>query len=311
MISAPAQIKPLPVSEPEPSTASETATIGSLRDNEERCYRRAVAALWRSGAEAGSGGIYKSLLYVVGAYALLMTALAVYGLFFKSSEKLDPGHPLSTIPDNFGEYDPASRKRVGQSRLPLDGPLPANLKAGIGQKIVVGQLEIEPVGVEKRQLRIIKEGKAASDLQRRVTQHNALVLHLRVKNISGDIPIFPLDPAFTRAAKADDKPATRLLVGKQVLYGGAISWPFPDKVKREYEEAQARDSEPLKPGESRDYVVFTNEDSSLASAIRKMTDPLLWRVQIRRGSIEYKGKDVPVTAIIGVEFQPSEVKNLD
>ena len=41
--------------------------------------------------------------------------LAVYGLLFKSGEKLDPGHPLSTIPDNFGEFDPATRGRRSAS----------------------------------------------------------------------------------------------------------------------------------------------------------------------------------------------------
>ena len=34
-------------------------------------------------------------------------------------------------------------------------------------------------------------------------------------------------------------------------------------------------------------------------------------MQVRRGSIEFKGKDVPVTAIIGVEFIPSQIQNLD
>jgi hypothetical protein len=120
-----------------------------------------------------------------------------------------------------------------------------------------------------------------------------------------------MDPAFTRAARVDDKPATRLVFDHQTIYGGAIRWPFGDRVKREYEEAQAGDYEPLNPGESREYVVFTNEDSTLASAIRKATGPLLWRIQVRRGLVEFKGKDVPVTAIIGVEFQASQIQNLD
>ena len=106
------------------------------------------------------------------------------------------------------------------------------------------------------------------------------------------------------------KPATRLSIGKLTLYGGAIRWPFSG-VKREYEEQQVKDYEPLAPGQSREYVVFTNEDATLASKIRKLTEPLLWRVQVRRGVIEFKGKDVPVTAIIGVEFKVSDVKNLD
>jgi hypothetical protein len=108
----------------------------------------------------------------------------------------------------------------------------------------------------------------------------------------------------------DDRPAMRLAIGRLMLYGGAISWPFAERVRREYEEAQRRDDQPLNPGETRDYVVFTNEDSSLSQAIRKAGEPLVWRVQIRRGVVEHHGKEVPVSAIVGIEFDPSEIRNL-
>jgi hypothetical protein len=249
------------------------------------------------------------LLYVLIPYAAIMTLLAIYGLFFRKADTLDPGHPLSTIPDNFGEFDPAARKKVSQLKLDFDAPLPAVQQAGLGERIQIGQLEIEPVTVEKRPLNIIKEG--GGDRQRRTTRFNSLVLRLRVTNTSADVPIFPLDPAYTRAAKMDDRPAMRLAIGRQMLYGGAISWPFGDGVKREYEEAQSLDDQPLKPGETREYVVFTNEDAGLAQVVTKATEPLLWRVQVRRGVIEFRGKEVPVSAIIGIEFKPSDVRNLD
>jgi hypothetical protein len=35
---------------------------------------------------------------------------------------------------------------------------------------------------------------------------------------------------------------------------------------------------------------------------------MLWRVQVRTGRTNFEGKDLPVTAIIGVDFQPSDVK---
>lgn len=298
--------EPLPITSPTVSPVP--STLGGSSDGE------APPPSTHSGrsqpAATGSPIRYKMFFYILVPYAALMTILAVYGLFFKSGGP-DPGHPLSTIPDNFGEFDPAARKKVTQWKLDLDGPLPADQRAGLGQTIEVGQLRIEPVSVEKRPLRIVKEGKAAGDVQRRQTRFHALVLHLRIKNTSETTPIFPLDPAFTRSARVDDKPAMRLVIGKQTLYGGAIPWPFGERLKREYEEAQATDYDPLKPGESREYVVFTNEDSTIASTVRKMTEPLLWRVQVRRGLIEFKGKDIPVTAIIGVEFQSSDIENLD
>jgi hypothetical protein len=118
-----------------------------------------------------------------------------------------------------------------------------------------------------------------------------------------------MDPALTRRARLDDKqPATRLVVGKQVFYGGGIDWPFPVNVTRRYEEQQVNDASPLKPGETREYVVFTDADPRIVKAVQDSSDPMLWRVQVRRGLIEYRGKDVPVTAIIGVEFKASDVK---
>ena len=252
----------------------------------------------------------RPLLYVLISYAAIMTLLAIYALFFRKADTLDPGHPLSTIPDNFGEFDPAVRKKVSQLKLDLDAPLPANQQVVLGERLQIGQIEIEPIAVEKRPLTIIREGRTAGDTQRRTTRLDALVLRIRVKNTSADLPIFPLDPAFTRSAKMDDRPAMRLAIGRHMLYGGAISWPFGDRVKREYEEAQALDDQPLQPGETREYVVFTNEDAGLAQVVKKATEPLVWRIQIRRGVVEFRGKEVPVSAIIGIEFKASDVRNL-
>ena len=259
---------------------------------------------------AETGGKFKTLALVLAAYSLVVTALAVYGLFFKPTEKLDPGHPLSTIPDNFGEFDPATRKKVTQLKVDVDAPLPENLKAALSGKIEVGQLRIEPIGVESRKLVLFEEPKSGGTPGRTETRTPALVLNLRVKNTSPDLVVFPLDPAFNRRAAAD-KVGTQLVVGKQVFRGGPIPWPFPAGTKRRYEEKQEGDATPLRPGETRDYVVCTNYDPLILRAVKQSGDTLLWRVQVRRGVVALKGKDVPVTAIIGVEFKASDVKNLD
>ena len=112
------------------------------------------------------------------------------------------------------------RKKVSQLKLDFDAPLPSDQVAGLGQRIRIGQLEIEPVSVEKRPLTIIKTTKTAGEPQRRTTRFDALVLRMRVKNTSQDSPIYPLDPAFSRARRMDDIPAMRLAIGRLVLYGG-------------------------------------------------------------------------------------------
>ncbi len=262
--------------------------------------------------QSPSSGISMPVFFGVVGYAVLVTVAAIYGLFIKSGEKVDPGHPLSTIPDSFGEFDPVSRKKVTQYRFPVDGELPANQKAGLGGKIEIGQLEIEPLKVEIRPLKVIVEGK--QEKPREEARRNTLVMQLRIKNTSNDLSIFPMDPALTRKARPDDKQfvGTRLVVpGKQPFVGGGIEWPVAANVKRKYEEQQEKDNVPLNPGETREYVVFTDTDPQIVKTVKESSDTLLWRVQVRRGLIEFKGKDVPVTAIIGVEFKSSDVKGPD
>jgi hypothetical protein len=259
-----------------------------------------------------SSGISMPVFFGVVGYAVIVTIAAIYGLFIKSGEKVDPGHPLSTIPDSFGEFDPVSRKKVTQYRFPVDGELPANQKAGLGGKIEIGQLEIEPLKVEIRPLKVITEGK--QEKPREEARRNTLVMQLRIKNASNDVSIFPMDPALTRKARPDDKQyvGTRLVIpGKQPFVGGGIEWPVAANVKRKYEEQQEKDNVALNPGETREYIVFTDTDPQIVRTVKESTDTLLWRVQVRRGLIEFKGKDVPVTAIIGVEFKASDVKGLD
>ena len=260
-------------------------------------------------APAGAGGamLFKIGFFVLLPYALLMTGLAVYGLFFKTA-KVETGHPLSTIPDNFGEFPPAERRKVGKLGVPLDGPLPPELKVALGEKLQVGAVEVEPVRVEVRPLKIVTTAKTGDERVERVTRP-AVVLQLKVRNISDDLTIHPMDPAFTRLARPGDQPATGLIVGNQAFWGGAIGWPPANsRIGREYEEGQEADAAPLRPGESREYVVFSDTNPKVVKAVQEAREGLLWRVQIRRGFVTYLGKDVPVTAVFGVEFRSADVK---
>jgi len=257
---------------------------------------------------AGAGSLKIALVAVIG-YAVVMTALAVYGLFFKPSEKLDPGHPLSTIPDSFGEFDPASRKKVQAFKFPVDGELPAAQRASLGGKVTIGQLEIQPVKVERRPLVLVTE--SVSGKQQKTRLNPALVLTLSIKN-TGDVPIYPMDPAFSRRqVSGQEKPLTRVVVGKQSFAGGFIEWPLdPSSYKKKIELQQEQDSTALKPGDTREYVVFTDTRAEVINAVETASDPVQWRVQVRRGVIPFRGKEIPVTAIIGVDFWGTDVKKL-
>ncbi len=255
--------------------------------------------------EPSSGGIPKGVLFGLAAYALLMTALAVYGLAFKSGA-LPPEHPLSTIPDTFGEFEPATRKKVSLYRFKTDLPLPAELHAGLGGKITVGQLEVEPQSIVIRRVNLHIEGKGEPSRTMN-SPGDALVLQFKVTNTSPDLSFHPVDPAFNRKTITEDRPLTRVVVADNVFYGGPINWPFR-KETRVFDKEQENDTTPLKPGESREYFLPSAADLKLLRLVRNSTEPMQWRIQLRSGMIERDGREIPVTSVIGVDFDRGEVK---
>lgn len=230
----------------------------------------------------------------------------MYGFAFRYGAKVDPGHPLSTIPDNFGEFEPAARKKVSALKLPADADLPGPMRAALGEKLAVGQLEIVPRKVEKRRLAIVTDRGTGDGKPEFVRP--ALVLTVWIKNTSPDLHIFPMDPAFTRRASTADQPLTRLVVGKQAFAGGYVAWPFPDRIKRRIEVQQANDYVPLRPGEDREYVVYTDDRPEILRAADAATEPMQWRVQVRSGLFDLAGTEVPVTSVIGVDFRAADIK---
>ena len=297
-------VVPLPVPE---SSFSEPVEPKPRKNRKQEEGEDRPARRTRPPANEGGNPLFKIGFFILAPYALLITLLAVYGLFFKSS--VPSGHPLSTIPDNFGEFAPAERKKTGKLAFPVDGELPPELRVALGSKLEIGQLEIEPLGLEKRLLKIVTEGKSEKLIQ--PSSDPAIVLRLKIRNASDDLLIHPLDPAFNRRIVGTERVGTGLTVGKQTIWGGAIGWPFPGNVIRVYESVQEADTAPLKPGESREFVVFSNSSASLVKTVKDARDALLWRVQVRRGRIDFDGKDLPVTAIIGVEFKAADVKEAE
>ncbi|MBM3981159.1 MAG: hypothetical protein FJ304_12895 [Planctomycetes bacterium] len=259
-------------------------------------------------AAAAPAGKSNVLLFVVIGWAVIATGLAVYGLFIKSGDSLPKEHPLSTVPDNFGEFPPGTRGKVSQYKFKVDGELPAEQRAALGGKIEVGGLEIEPLDVKRRRLVLVTE-YASAPAGELPTPSSALVLRLRIKNVS-EQSLFPMDPAFTRKANpgTKDEPITRLVVSKdKVFAGGAINWPYVS-IKKRYEQQQKNDFEPLAPGEVREYVVFTDARPDIVRDAQNAKDALQWRVQVRRAPVLFRGKEAPVTAIIGVDFKASEIQ---
>jgi hypothetical protein len=303
--------EPRPAPEPQP-LARPARPPASDPDTTPRSGRGRSATPRQTALAAPRASKLGAPFYLLLLYAVIMTGIAFYGFIFRYGSQIDPGHPLSTVPDNYGEFPPAERRKTGQLKSPPDGPVPPELRVGLGKKLEVGQVEVEPVKVEIRRLRVVTVPKSGKPFE--ATRDQAVVLTLKIRNTSDDLTLYPMDPAFTRVftgTTGEARPGTSLEVGKQVYRGGAIAWPWSDKIAREYEAAQEGDATPLKPKETREYVVFTAADPKIVREVKGTGEPLLWRVQVRRGLISVGGKDVPVTAIIGVEFRSSDVQTPD
>jgi hypothetical protein len=244
--------------------------------------------------------------YLLAAYSGLATVVAIYGLFFRTAE-LPATHPLAIIPDTFGEYDPASRRKVAL-RTPLTGPLPEDLIAPLGGQVTVNQLHIQPLRVEIRPLQLVTE--SAQEKREQITDP-ALVLYMKLTNLSQDLHFHPVDPALIRKAtqleREDRFNGTRLHLGKVVVVGGPVEWPFRTGQRR-YEMAQAHHHHPLKPGESREFAICSPADPRLQRTLRNLEEPCLWHVHLRTGLFHFKQRDIPITSVVGVRFIAAEIQ---
>jgi hypothetical protein len=251
-------------------------------------------------------GVSPLAFFVLAAYAALATCVALYGLFFRSAG-LPPTHPLAAIPDTFGEYEPASRKKIAL-RTPLTGPLPEDLIVPLGGTLTIGQLCIEPLRVEERPLLLITE---VDQKKREEATRPALVLHLKLSNTSSDLVFHPVDPALMRKASQqeliDQFNGTRLEVGPATFVGGPLEWPFRPGVRR-YEAAQHHHDQPLQPGESREFVICSPDHPDLRRALRNAPADILWRVHLRTGLLTFQEREIPITSVIGVRIPTKAIQ---
>ena len=258
------------------------------------------------------------MLAILGPYSIAMTLIAMYYLY-KYESFSSKNHPLELIPDFGDENRP--KKRDPSATINLRGPkpeleLPDRLKVKLAPAapLRVGDLEVTPLGIEQRRIRY--HVQTATGSEPHTFAQEALVLQLRLKNVSSDWVFSPTDPLFDRyyEPRRDKtaKPYTLVQVGDRFFYGGAMDIVGVAKQeKRRYIDGQENDDKPLNPGEERTTVICTDpRDDTLIPAVAKSAEPMTWRVQLRRGVVHYKGRDRAVTAVIGVEFTAADVKKV-
>jgi hypothetical protein len=279
----------------------------------------------RERTRSGGGGIGLFLPLVVlplVVYAVGMTAAVVF-LYSRLTNLPVNANPFEQMPDVDGDDPGVKLKKLTLRFGKQDAlaELPARQVIGLKETLQIGDLEVTPLKVERRVVRIFDERQGKDGVPEPLPSA-PLVLTLRVKNCAEDYRFTPMDNFFDRhwTGKSGSTPLTILMAGTQPFFGGPARW-VPQKREgkrrefREWLEGRSNgDPRGLGPGESTETFVCTDGGDEATTKYlfgetlegRKVGKPysgnLLWRVQLRRGLITLGGKRYPATCVIGVRF---------
>jgi DNA-directed RNA polymerase subunit RPC12/RpoP len=275
----------------------------------------------------GGGWIIPLFILPLFFYSILASALA--WVYYKRLRDIEARpHPLEYLPDIEGDHPTRQRKgsRLEIPRPDPNLPLPERLRVDLHSDtpLRVGDLEVTPLRIERAPLSIGDYPEGRTEILRDQDTNEplpALKLYLKLKNVSNDLPFYPLDRFFTRYYdpgskrtkqrwSSADPPYTQLIVGKQHFYGGPTGWAnrrLLEKYLNEYVKGQECDRA-LKPGEELETFVCTDpENKRLRKALEHYHGNLEWRVQLRRGVVDVKGRRVPAGVVVGVEFSDKDI----
>lgn len=199
-----------------------------------------------------------------------------------------PTSPLENLPD-----DGVLPARVVS---PLE-PLPPSAIVELGGVLRVGDLEVRPLGIERRPVRVKPEGLATDEL---------LVLKLALKNLSQDQPLRPTDPAFfypdprkrLRGLPVFDETGfTYTFLHPEGKPSGLLV-PF-DLAYEQGLTIEGQDFEVLEPGQTGETIVVSGE-----GADEKLEREMIWRIKLRKGKTP-DGRGV--CTVVGVRFHKEDV----
>lgn len=259
--------------------------------------------------------IFFSLL----SYSVMATAILI--LVLVRMKTAGPMHPLEYIPDVDGDNPGAKRTKIrfNHDKERTQEIVPAHLRTKIGVAIRVGELEVTPLAVEKATVAVLVSGFSKAE----PCKEDSLILRLKLKNVSADQSFCPLDYYFNRKWKEKSRnsyppPFTLVQFGtekpEKSFFGGPANWlPLAlagskkSQSPRETVEDENLDKT-LEPGDEMTAFLCTDGDDASAQAIFTHQGPMLWRLQVRRGLVPVGAKEIPATAVIGVEFSTTDIK---
>jgi hypothetical protein len=239
-----------------------------------------LAALQRRRVEKKSALAAVLLIFLV-PYAILATLVIAYLLYHQGRAYDDP---LERLPDP----NPKNGGPRLQERVKHDSILPDKLKIRLGQSLQIGVLQVTPVKVRR-------------------TENDELILHLKMKNVSSDLLFNPVSADFLKYAPGSlsaNRPYTYLDSRVKKIYGGYPEWLQGPEGNEELHQGGD-----IGPGHEEWVRIVTDlRDKNAVKSIAASNENLVWRVQVRRGFVEVRGKQVSATAVVGVEFNASAIQ---
>jgi hypothetical protein len=191
-------------------------------------------------------------------------------------------------PDRFSTFDatPDPGRRRGQSRMLVPPPATAPARVvAIGQATRLNRLEVTPLEVVSGPVVLRRTIKGD---QTRPGGDAALTLVLRLKNVSTDSILVPLDEAFLREREGGVRDSFIETRGpyRIDMYPLAVisEWSL---VGQEFRE--------LGPGESYETRIMT-----APGAADHLTPRMTWRVRLRT--------DINQADVVGIRFDPDDVR---
>jgi hypothetical protein len=173
-------------------------------------------------------------------------------------------------------------------------PVEGEYLATLGRPIRVGSLEITPIDVKRRDVRL-QRANVLSQPEQRDGGKKALVLRLKLQNTSEDTVFAPLDPAYLR--EHGEKLVDTFV---NTANDGRI-YPYHLAIESEW-SIVGQDFAELRPGESKIVAIVTRPDAPPDEA-----GPFTWRVRLRTGINRTDAISLVWPGSVGGLSRPKEV----
>ncbi len=227
-------------------------------------------------------------LVILASYASAMT-LAFGWAWIKSRPRPEVAVEASPAPPAPARIDSARQQGLSKQVEPPEPILGENF-AAIGKTLRVGSLEITPEDVKREGVTLQRSNPFARP-DPKDGGKRALVLRLRLRNVTDDAAFSPLDQLYLRE-RGDRVVDTFVETGRNERI-----YPYPLAVDSEW-SVVGQDFTELRPRESRVVAIVTAPEAPGDEA-----GPFNWRVRLRTG--------IGRTDVIGLRWEPKPSKPAD